>query len=280
MCGVALRTGESLAADFGVLTVPFDRVTSLIPDSLRDRLPALAQLTALRPAPITGVHLWFDRPVCPFDHVVTPGRLIQWVFNHTGIRGQTAPTAVKAKPARPDRESDVPANAGQYLQVVISASYELLALDKVAIRDAVTNELGEIWPAARSAKVVRYWVVTEHGATFAVRPGVEALRPPQRTPVYGLFLAGDWTDTGWPATMEGAVRSGYLAAQGILADLDQPTRLIRPGLETGLLAGWLFGRTESRPARPIAVQPIDPRTGNAASAPCLSRSDRVPDSGY
>ena len=112
-------------------------------------------------------------------------------------------------------------------------------------------ELAEIWPAARAANVVRSWVVTEHGATFAVRPGVEAHRPPQRTPVDGLFLAGDWTDTGWPATMEGAVRSGYLAAQGILADLDRPTRLIRPGLKTGLLAGWLFGTAESRPSRSI-----------------------------
>ena len=65
---------------------------------------------------------------------------------------------------------------------------------------------------------------------------------PQRTPIDGLFLAGDWTDTGWPATMEGAVRSGYLAAQGILSVLDRPTRLIRPGLKTGLLAGWLFGK--------------------------------------
>ena len=69
-----------------------------------------------------------------------------------------------------------------------------------------------------------------HGATFAVRPGIEALRLPQRTPIDGLFLAGDWTDTGWPATMEGAVRSGYLAAQEILTVLDRPTRLIRPGL--------------------------------------------------
>jgi uncharacterized protein with NAD-binding domain and iron-sulfur cluster len=122
----------------------------------------------------------------------------------------------------------------------------LLALDKVAIRDAVLSELCEIWPEARSAQLLRWWVVTEHGATFAVRPGVEALRPTQRTPIDGLFLAGDWTDTGWPATMEGAVRSGYLAAQEILADLDRPTRLIRPDLKTGSLARWLFGLPDSR----------------------------------
>ena len=90
--GVVLRTGEEIAADFVVLAVPFDRVLGLIPESIRDRLPALAHVDALRAAPITGIHLWFDRPVCPFDHVVTPGRLIQWVFNHTAIQGRTAPS--------------------------------------------------------------------------------------------------------------------------------------------------------------------------------------------
>jgi squalene-associated FAD-dependent desaturase len=271
VCGVELRTGESLAADFVVLTVPFDRVGSLIPDSLHDRLPALAQLNAIRAAPITGVHLWFDGPVCPFDHVVTPGRLIQWVFNHTAIQRRTASAATQVRPSGPAVEPGLPRVAGQYLQVVISASYDLLALDKVAIRDAVISELGEIWPAARVAKVVRSWVVSEHGATFAVRPGIEAFRPPQRTPIDGLFLAGDWTDTGWPATMEGAVRSGYLAAQGILADLDQPTRLIQPGLRTGLLAGWLFGRTECRPSRPIAIRPMRLPAGDVRSSPLPER---------
>jgi len=258
VCGVELRSGESLAADFVVLAVPFDRVGSLIPDSLRDRLPALPHLDALRAAPITGVHLWFDRPVCPFDHVVTPGRLVQWVFNHTAIQGRTAPAAALAHETDSVGEPAHPAGAGQYLQLVISASYDLLALDKVAIRDAAIRELGEIWAAARAAQVVRWWVVTEHGATFAVRPGVEALRPTQRTPVDGLFLAGDWTDTGWPATMEGAVRSGYLAAQAILADLDHPTRLIRPGLKTGLLAGWILGTAEYRPSRPIRTSSTTP----------------------
>jgi uncharacterized protein with NAD-binding domain and iron-sulfur cluster len=91
-------------------------------------------------------------------------------------------------------------------------------------------------------------VVTEHGATFAVRPGVDAHRPPQRTPVEGLFIAGDWTSTGWPATMEGAVRSGYLAAEGVLQDLGRPARLVQPDLKPGLLARWLLGPTTPGPA--------------------------------
>ncbi len=115
-----------------------------------------------------------------------------------------------------------------------------------------------IWPAAGEAQLLRYWVVTEHGATFAPRPGVEALRPTQHTQVDGLILAGDWTDTGWPATMEGAVRSGYLAAQNILEVLDRPTRLVRPGLASGVLARWLFGT--ANPNSP----PIGTRGGGGA----------------
>jgi uncharacterized protein with NAD-binding domain and iron-sulfur cluster len=115
-------------------------------------------------------------------------------------------------------------------------------MDKAAIRDAVLGDLAEIWPETKEARLLRWWVVTEHGATFAVRPGVDALRPPQRMPIDGMFLAGDWTRTGWPATMEGAVRSGYLAAEGILRDLDRPTRLVCPELKRGRLARWLLGQ--------------------------------------
>jgi squalene-associated FAD-dependent desaturase len=224
--GVVLRTGERVDADFVVLAVPFDRVRGLLPEGLAARLPGLAGLDAFEASPITGVHLWFDRPVCPFDHVVTVGRLIQWVFNHTAIQGRAATES---------------GEGGQYLQLVISAAYDLLPLSKEAIRDAVLSELAEIWPAARDARLLRSWAVTEHGATFAVRPGIDALRPPQRTPVPGLFLAGDWTSTGWPATMEGAVRSGYRAAEGILEDLGRPACFVRPDLDASPLARWLLG---------------------------------------
>jgi uncharacterized protein with NAD-binding domain and iron-sulfur cluster len=254
--GVTLRSGEPLGADFVVLAVPFDRVRGLLAESALGRLPDLAGLDLLKSSPITGVHLWFDRPVCPFDHVVTPGRLIQWVFNHTAIQGRGS--------VEPTSE----ANLGQYLQIVISASYDLLPLDRQAIRDAVMTELAEMWPLARQARLDRWWVVTEHGATFAVRPGVDKLRPPQRTPVDGLFLAGDWTDTGWPATMEGAVRSGYLAAEGILRDLDRPTRLVRPGLEPGRLARWLLGISAS----PLSALERGPSASSESRRFCPSTS--------
>ncbi len=258
LLGLKLRDGEEVRADFVLVAAPFDRVPALLPDALRGRVPSLGRVESIESSPITGIHLWFDRPVCPHDHVATVGRLVHWVFNHSAIQGRPGPSG-----------------SGQYLQVVISASYDLLALDKVAIRDAVLADLASIWPAAREATLLRWWVVTEHGATFAVRPGIDADRPPQRTPVDGLFLAGDWTATGWPATMEGAVRSGYLAAEGILADLGRPDRLVRPGLPTGRLARWLLGPGSDdagRPSRPESgyrptVRPAEPIGRPEVTAP-------------
>ena len=270
---MVLRTGELIPADFVVIAVSFDRVPGLLPAEAARRIPSLQGLELLRSSPITGVHLWFDRPVCPFDHVVLPGRLVQWVFNHTAIQGRIVPGLLPSQGSG----NEPSGTAGQYLQIVISASYDFLALDKLAIRDAILADLAAIWPEVHDAVLLRWWVVTEHGATFAVRPGVDLLRPPQKTPVDGLFLAGDWTDTGWPATMEGAVRSGYLAAQGILKDLDRPTRLIRPGLPPGRLAAWLLRLPSPSQTPEHAANPSsrDFERGPRSLPPFLVESKRI-----
>lgn len=226
--GVTLRTGEAIPADFVALAVPFDRVEGLLGPETRERIPSLDGLDQFQNSPITGIHLWFDREVCPVEHAVTLGQTIQWVFNHTAIQGRRADEG-----------------RGQYLQLVVSASGELAPLGREAIVELVLEELATLWPEVREATLVRSRVVTEHGATFSVRPGIDQFRPPQRTPIDGLFLAGDWTATGWPATMEGAVRSGYLVAEGILQDLDRPQRLIRPDLPSGWLARLLLGPRRS-----------------------------------
>ncbi len=228
--GLDLRSGEFVGADSVILAAPFDRVAGLLPDPIRRRIPGLDSLGRIESSPITGVHLWFDRSVCPFEHVVTVDRMIHWVFDHSALQGRAAPGLDGAN--------------GQYLQIVISASHDLQRLSKTEIRDAVLAELSLIWPVSRSANLLRWWVVTEHGATFAVRPGVDALRPPQRTPVPGLFLAGDWTRTGWPATMEGAVRSGYRAVEELLIDLGHERTLVQPDLPSRWLARWTLGAPE------------------------------------
>jgi squalene-associated FAD-dependent desaturase len=222
--GVVARNGERVRADFVVLAVPFDRAADLLPAEERHRVSALALASRLEATPITGIHLWLDREICPHEHLVVIGRTVQWVFNHTALQG------------RASREG-----GGQYLQLVVSAAYDLVGKEKGEILEIALGDLRQIWPAAREARLRRWWVVTEHGATFSVRPGVDALRPRSRTEIDGLFLAGDWTATGWPATMEGAVRSGYRAAEQILADLDRPARIVVDDLPADPLARILLG---------------------------------------
>jgi len=137
----------------------------------------------------------------------------QWIFNKT---------------ARYAKAADAP--DGQYLQLVISASYGLLRKSREEVVELCLRELRQALPRARDAQLLKATVIKEAAATFSPRPGVDRLRPPQETQTPGLFLAGDWTATGWPATMEGAVRSGYLAAEGVLRGAGFPKSLLCPDL--------------------------------------------------
>ena len=117
------------------------------------------------------------------------------------------------------RFSEAPEGGGQYLQLVISASYSLVPRSRQEIIDLCLNELRDVLPAIRGAKLVKGTVVKETSATFSPAPGSDQWRPAQKSPLAGLFLAGDWTFTGWPSTMEGAVRSGTSAARAAIASL-------------------------------------------------------------
>jgi squalene-associated FAD-dependent desaturase len=202
-----LRDGSTLTADWYVLAVPFDRVLDLMPEGVIAREPVFAKLKNLSPSPITSVHLWFDRPVTSLPHAVIVDGVGHWVFN----RGEAAP-------------------GEYYLQVVISATRAWKGLGRDEIQRRIVEELQRLFPIAASATVLRAKVVVEHTATFSAVPGVDRWRPPQATPIANLALAGDYTATGWPATMEGAVRSGYLAAEVILQRAGRPKRVLRPDL--------------------------------------------------
>jgi squalene-associated FAD-dependent desaturase len=235
-CGVRLRDGRVQGADLVIFAVPWDRLRDMVPEPARESWKELARLEEVTSAPITGIHMWLDRPVCPVVFGVTLGRTIQWVFNHTLIRREGG------RIHGPDEES-----AGEYLQMVVSAAYDLEHRSLAEIKDLAVMDLRSLWPNAMGqAQVLRWKVVTEHGATFGVRPGIDALRLPQRTPIDNLFLAGDWTLTGWPATMEGAVRSGYRAAEEVLQVLNRPSRLVRDDLPESWLARGILGPSERR----------------------------------
>jgi uncharacterized protein with NAD-binding domain and iron-sulfur cluster len=163
--------------------------------------------------------LWFDRDVMTEPFLTSVDQTIQWVFN----RNKLASTP----------------GTGQYLQVVISASHALAQYSQQDIINLCRKEVADLIPATREAKTTRAVVVRENAATFSPVPGSDRWRPTERTPIKNLLLAGDWTRTGWPATMEGAVRSGYRAAEAILELEGEPAELLQPDLPRSGLARWL-----------------------------------------
>ena len=219
--------GREESADAYVLAVPHLALAELLPDSVKQTDAALGNLDKIKVAPITGVHFWFDRKVMDEPYMTLLDTTTQWVFNKTALYGGV-------------NGSQKSAGSGQYLQLVISASYDLLQKPRQEIIDLCLKEVRHALPAARDAQLVKATVIKEAAATFSPEPGVDRWRPKQQTSVRGLFLAGDWTDTGWPATMEGAVRSGYLAAEAVLREAGTPRTFLQPDLKPdGFVALWV-----------------------------------------
>ena len=240
---VVLRNGTTVDADWFMLTVPPSRALSLIPSGVRQQEPYFDALENFTVSPITSVHLWFDRSITSLPHAVIVGRTSQWIFNRCELEEKTRiPISDNIQDSRePSYHSDV--QNSFYYQVVISASRELARFGKDRILDQVQCELNELFPDSREACCLHARVITEHAAVFSVRPGIEGIRPSQKGPLANLFLAGDWTDTGWPATMEGAVRSGYLAAERLLESLGESVHLVRADLPRSRLARLLLQKT-------------------------------------
>ncbi|HEY7315397.1 MAG TPA: hydroxysqualene dehydroxylase HpnE [Gemmataceae bacterium] len=205
--GIGLRGGDWLSADWYVAAVPFDRLLDLLPDEVIEREPYFGNLRKLELSPITSVHVWYDRRVLHRPHVVLVDCLGQWVFN----RGEVS--------------------AGEhYVQVVVSAARQFQGMGHEQVQRLILEEMARLFPDAARASVRRARVVMEQAATFSAVPGVDQWRPRQTSPLENLFVAGDWTNTGWPATMEGAVRSGYLAAEALLECRGAKSRILQPDL--------------------------------------------------
>lgn len=224
--GVELRSGERVAADEVILAVPQNLVLSLLPAEWRTH-PLWSGIDRLETAPISSVHLWFDRPITSLRHATFVSHVSQWLFNRSQIQARRDTAA-----RDPDRH---------YYQVVISASRGVVEQGQDETIRAVVAELAAVWPAVNDARLVHARLVTEHKAVVSMRPGVDDLRPPQQAPIGNVQLAGDWTQTGWPGTMEGAVRSGYLAAENVLRRLGPGERLVQPDLPAAPLSKRLFG---------------------------------------
>lgn len=187
-----------------VATVPHDRLDKLISDSMRSADPRLQHLDEITVSPILGVHLRFDQPIMDLPHLILMNHGVQWLFNK-GV----------------DDEQGT-----QHIHAVLSAADEWMALSEEEIVDRVLKDMRDVLPAMNGIEPISVRAVKEKRATFAAVPNVDRLRPPAAPGAVGLggggianlYLAGDWCDTGWPATMEGAVRSGYAAAAAIIGD--------------------------------------------------------------
>uniref|UniRef100_E6PYZ4 Carotene 7,8-desaturase n=1 Tax=mine drainage metagenome TaxID=410659 RepID=E6PYZ4_9ZZZZ len=222
-CWTLKSNTTEFSAEHLVLALPFEATAKLLP-----AMPRNPQVTALEDSmkklvhwPICSVHLWFDREITELDHAVLLDRDIHWMYHKS--RWQPSRLA-----------------AGSYVELVISASRGFAALSREQALHRATTQLAEFFPAVRSARLLKSTLVKEVRATFGVPPGIDDLRPTAASPWPQCFLAGDWVQTGWPATMEGAVRSGYLAAEALCHSLGDPRGILVPDLApTGLMK--IFG---------------------------------------
>ena len=224
---ITLQDGSSVEAETYLSGLPFDALGRLLPERYATH-PFFSILTGLTVSPITAVHVWFDRPVMHLDYAAVIGRKIQWIFNQS-IR---------------DPDAFATGNPGTYLGLVVSASDEWMKLPRQQIIDQAMDELRSLLPAVRKAELIKAVVVKEGRATFAPRPGCDALRPGPSCPLSNFFIAGDWVQTGWPATMESAVRSGYQAAEVLLGSLGEPARILKPELPVEGLMRWVTGQRD------------------------------------
>ena len=213
--GVLTQGPKQQRFDFVVLAVPYQSLGKLLPaengaGGLGTELRS--QLSRFESSPITGIHLWFDREITELPHAALLDRTIQWMFQKSKLQ--------------PQRERRV--SAGSYLELVVSSSKSLVELGRQDIIALAMRELTEFFPTVSSAKLVKATVIKEMNAGYSAMPGADSYRPHSRSPWSRIFLAGDWTATGWPATMEGAVRSGYKAAEAIAADAGCPESFLVP----------------------------------------------------
>jgi len=211
---VKLRSKDrEFTFDYAISALPFHTLGRILPQS-----PASEDLERkvnhLRTVPITGIHLWFDREVTELEHAALLDRNIQWMFQKSKIL--TRNPAQRAN--------------GSYLELVVSSSKSLLELSRAEIIELAMKELVEFFPQVRDAKLVKATVIKEVHATFAPAPLSDEFRLSPVSPWPRLFLSGDWTATGWPSTMEGAVRAGYLTAEALSKAAGDARRFLVPDL--------------------------------------------------
>ncbi len=198
--GVRLRDGEWIEADAVVSAVPYFALRRMLAPDVISTHDCFRSLDEFKSSPIVSVNLWYELPVTDLEFVGLLDSEIEWVFNKNALGAQASP----------------PAGTRQHLALVISGAHNAARLSKEELISLATEEMKRFFPAARQQHPVHAFVVREHDATISHTVGLARLRPPQRTDFENFYLAGDWTATGLPATIEGAVWSGQQCVREML----------------------------------------------------------------
>jgi zeta-carotene desaturase len=202
------------SSDAVIFALPFEATAKLLP-TLPDapgKEALVEQVSQFTHAPIAAIHLWFDREITDLEHASLLDTTIQWLFNKSKLQ--------------PQRH----AQQGHYLELVISVLRSVIPMQRQELIDLTLRELALFFPVVREAKLLKAAVTKEVRATFSIRPQLDKIRPTAQSPWPNIFLAGDWTATEWPATMEGASRSGYLAAEALTKASGREQRFLQPDL--------------------------------------------------
>ena len=209
---IAAQGGEVTSGHL-ILALPFEATAKLLPNMPENPAATAlaAKMKALEHWPICSVHLWFDREITELDHAVLLDRDVHWMYHKS-----------RWQPLRDSKAS--------YIELVVSASREFAALNREQALARAMSQLAEFFPQVKEAKLIKSTLIKEMRATFGVPPGVDAARPNAKSAWPNCFLAGDWTATGWPSTMESAARSGYLAAEALCRSLGDNRKFLAPDL--------------------------------------------------
>ncbi len=210
--GVRCEDGTVLHVSVVISAVPYYALGSILKNTGHDIKESLQKFES---SPIITTHLWLDRSIIEEEFVALLDSRVQWVFNRSKMLGDPP----KGEAWRTSRWKGNAAQQRQYLSLVISGAAEFVEMEKEKLVTIAMEDLRRVLPEARKAKVIHSLVIKEKRATFSPKPGVEALRPSNKTLFENFFLAGDWTKTGYPATIEGAVMSGKAAAKQVSISL-------------------------------------------------------------
>ena len=212
--GVTLgTTSGEFHSDYVIFAIPYFNLVKLLVANNAAGAELATMLQKFQSSPITGIHLWFDREITDLEHAVLLDRTIQWLFHKSKLQARTSTE-----------------QQGSYVELVVSSSKSLVEKSRQEIIDLSLKELTEFFPEVGRAKLLKATVVKELHATYSALPLSDRYRPASVTTWPRVFLAGDWTATGWPATMEGAVRSGYRAAEAIAQAAGSSAKFLKADL--------------------------------------------------